>query len=86
MISGIRMMPREQFLLIRTKPYLHDDQSMPEDVLQGLLSERNVIGDAEQLLTLEDTSQGDQANGFVVYEAVSGTNNDGADVVKLEPV
>jgi len=80
------MMPREQFLLIRTKPYLHDDQSMPEDVLQGLLSERNVIGDAEQLLTLEDTSQGDQANGFVVYEAVSGTNNDGADIVKLEPV
>jgi len=84
--NGVRMMPREQFLLIRTKPYLHDDQTTPEDVIQGLLSGQNLIADAEELLNSENASQEDNPSGYVVYEDIPSTIADGADIVKLEPL
>ena len=83
MADGIRMMPREQFLLIRTKPYLHDDQTTPEDVLQSLLAERNV-SQADNLLIPEDVSQQLQEGGFAAHESESG--DDSASDSKVELV
>jgi len=84
LVNGIRLMPREQFLLVRTKPYLYDDQTTSEDVLQSLLSRQNVVTNAanasvthEQLAT----------NDFVMSEALSrSTSGDAIDVTKLEPI
>ena len=73
------MMPREQFLLIRTKPYLHDDQTTTsQDVLHSLLSQQN----AQNTTTHERPT-----DGVATYADISqGTGCDATDVTKLEPV
>jgi len=86
MADGIHMMPREQFLLIRTKPYLHDDQTTPEDVLQSLLAERNVVSRPEELVIPEDVAQHLQEGEFAVQDEALDTGLDGASVVKVELV
>ena len=83
MSSGIRMMPREQYLLIRTKPYLHDDQTTPEDVLSSLLSEHNHVSAAAEMETSDDISQ--QQDQLMMNDGVPGTSCDDATIVKLEP-
>jgi len=79
--DGVRMMPREQFLLIRTKPYLHDDQTTPEDVLQSLLMEQNrgAATDAGDTLPQHQTEE------FMMYDGAADTNCDTVNIAKLEP-
>jgi len=57
MADGIRMMPREQFLLVRTKPYLHDDQTTPREVIESLLADHSIVTDSGLLEPPETTSQ-----------------------------
>jgi len=91
--DGIRLMPHKQFLLVRTKPYLHDDQQTDaDDVLQSLLSQsRNLVVDGEALVDapedLLQPQQQQQSDAFPIYEAVPATDgDDNATVVKLEPM
>ena len=86
MADGIHMMPHEQFLLIRTKPYLHDDQTTPEDVLQSLLAERNVVAPAEELVIPEDVAQQLREAEFAVQDGMLDTGVDSASVSKVELV
>jgi len=81
--DGVRLMPREQFLLVRTKPYLHDDQTTPAHVLRRLLAQQQIAPDADALVNLEDTSQQNPADGYIFYEVAPGT---GCDDAKLVPV
>jgi len=87
MSDGIRMMPRDQFLLVRTKPYLHDDQTTPDDVIQNLLMERNSVTEAEPLFVAsENLSDEQHANGSILYESISAAGCNDATIVKTEPV
>jgi len=79
------MMPREEFLLVRTKPYLHDDQTTREDVLHKLLTQQKHDPDAEELLKLEDTSELHQDEQFIIYEGVPATDGDVAAIADKKP-
>jgi len=86
MPDGIRMMPRDQFLLIRTKPYLHDDQMSADDALRRLLTEDSDIADVEPfVIAPENTPEESHASGPMIPEPIAhASSND--DVVKSEPL
>jgi len=82
MTDGVRLMPREQFLLVRTKPYLHDDQTTPDDVIQDLLSGQNQLMEAESLADpTQSTSQ--QFDELAMF---NGVPVNACDNIKVEPL
>jgi len=88
--DGIRMMPREQFLLIRTKPYLHDDQTTPEDVLQGLLSGQQTLEVQPEGLVISEGPSSQQevtTDTHTVYEGTQEASSSFTAILvpKLEP-
>jgi len=88
MLDGVRMMPHEQFLLIRTKPYEHGDQTTPDDILRRLLTEHGDVVDAEPLVIApENPSEECDGNGPTIRESVPAADRDDNDtvIVKSEP-
>jgi len=82
--DGVRMMPREQFLLVRTKPYLHDDQTTPDDILETLLMERGDLAVVEPLVIAPQSPSAEyDADGPMTDEPTSCND---ATVVKSEPL